>query len=174
VDAGRESEFPRGRPTLSLGVVALLALAVWGSALWTLPRGPRSPTDTAHPASGRERTPWERVAERFGDHRTDDQIRDANQLYLAVLSGDEAAARHALAAGADPSARYLDPCGPGPTPLLEASGRGDERLVALLLAHGADPNLGHDGESPLAAANRAGHARVARRLETAGARGVNP
>lgn len=167
--AADTSGTPRGRGGLPLGVVVGLALAVWAPALW-----PPRPAARPPAAGGGELTPWERVARRYGDPRTDAQIRADNRLMHAVWAGDVVAARRELAAGADPNARSLDPCGPGGTPLVEASGRGEVEMVGLLLAGGADPNLGVDDDTPLAAAARGGHTKVASRLVAAGARGGKP
>ena len=159
---------------VSIAWVWLFVVAVWAAALV---RG-RSESPQSHPdplpASGRtddrEKTAWEQVAERHGDHRTDDQIRKANWLVFAIWNRDEAAARRALAAGADPNGRSVDPCRLGYTPLMAASAEGLDGLVALLLALGAAPNLGYDGDSPLQLAIQEGHDAVVRRLVAAGAR----
>jgi hypothetical protein len=146
----------------------ILIAAIWVTAL--IDRPPAAPRPGPPPeASVREPTAWEWVAQRYGDHRTDDQIRKGNWLNFAVWKGDEAEVRRALAAGANPNARYLDGCGLGYTPLMEASALGHEGLVSLLLSRGADPILGYDGDTPLSLAIARGHTGVVRRLVAAGA-----
>ena len=77
-------------------------------------------------------------------------------LWFACQSGEEAAARLAIAreliaAGAEIDRR----CEEGTTALSYAAWRGPAALVGLLLAHGADPELGSEkGERPLDHARR--------------------
>src|SRR5689334_3693875 len=78
----------------------VLVAAVWGAALVGRPGPPAPPPE----AGVREPTAWEQVAQGYGDFRTEDQIRKDNRLVFAVWDGDEAKARRALAAGADPNA----------------------------------------------------------------------
>ena len=169
-----ETRRPSGQGAgVPVTVLWVFVAAVWGTALVGRPAAP-PPSAPLPEAAGRELTPWEWVARRHGDDRTDDQIRKGNWLVHAVWNRDEAAAREALAAGAHPNARSLDPCGLGYTPLMEASGLGHVGLVGLLLSRGADPNLGYGGDTPLGLAVRGGHTGVARRLVAAGARDGNP
>jgi uncharacterized protein len=66
-----------------------------------------------------------------------------------------------LAAGA----AVDEPAEGAPTPLMEAAGAGQEKAVALLLEHGADPALrDRDGLSAADYAQRNGHAALASRL----------
>lgn len=53
----------------------------------------------------------------------------------------------------------------GQTPLMRAAQRGDESIVEVLLAHGADPGMGGTGGSPAELARSAGHEALAARLE---------
>jgi hypothetical protein len=53
----------------------------------------------------------------------------------------------------------------GQTPLMRAAQRGDESIVEVLLAHGADPGMGGTGGSPAELARSAGHEVLAARLE---------
>ena len=59
----------------------------------------------------------------------------------------------------------------GFTALHEAAQIGSEKLIALLLDAGADPNSrGKDGRTPLAVARKAGHTGAAKLLQSRGAR----
>jgi hypothetical protein len=168
----RETQRPRCREVrVPVSWLWVPVAAIWGSALVSLPAALPGPPPEAH---AHEPTPWEQVAQRHGDFRTEEQILKGNRLIHAVWNEDEAEVHRALAAGADPDARHLDPCGLGYTALMDASGMGHEGLVGLLLTSGANPNLGYDGETPLGLAVREGHAGVARRLVAAGARAANP
>lgn len=53
----------------------------------------------------------------------------------------------------------------GQTPLMRAAQRGDESMVELLLAHGADPGMSGTGGSPSELARGAGHEALAARLD---------
>lgn len=70
----------------------------------------------------------------------------------AVKSGDAAALKAWLAAGGAPDVRETD----GWTPLLWAAARGRADMVALLLAHGARPDIAH-GRSGALPIHMAGH-----------------
>lgn len=59
-------------------------------------------------------------------------------LHAAVAGRNEEAVRLLLQAGADPNAVQHG----GWTPLMAAEEHGDERIIELLLAHGADPASG--------------------------------
>ena len=172
-DLGTQAPADKG-VHVSITWVWLFVVAVWATSLVRgRSESPESQPDPL-PASGRTvervKTAWEQVAERYGDHRTEDQIGRSYRLVVAIWNRDEAEARRALAAGADPNGRYLDACGPGYTPLMAASAEGLDALVALLLARGAVPNLGYDGDGPLDLAFQYGHDAVVRRLVAAGAR----
>ena len=87
-------------------------------------------------------------------------------LHWAVQSGDVAAVRKLLAAGANARAanRY------GVTPLSLAAANGDAAAVQLLLDAGADPNTtSADGETALMTAARTGKVEAARALIVRGA-----
>jgi len=72
-----------------------------------------------------------------------------------------------LGAGANPDARPDSPKPNGRTALMQAAGVGNAAAVVVLLAHGAQPNLGHDepGGTALEHAKRTGHSDVVFLLE---------
>ncbi len=73
--------------------------------------------------------------------------------------------RALLRRGADPDATQAG----GWTPLHQAAQHGNERLVDLLLEHGAASTpLSDDGRSPVEMARQRGHDRIVERLERAG------
>ena len=87
-------------------------------------------------------------------------------LANAIVTGDAATARRALATGASPNARTDG----GVPALIAAAYVGDAMLVHELLAHGADPNIrGHRGWTALDSAALRGHADVIAALLAAGA-----
>jgi uncharacterized protein len=83
----------------------------------------------------------------------------------AVSARRNAVAEFLLERGARIDARNRD----GLTPLMHAVEMGHDEQVAFLLAHGADPNLDADGETPLAEAEMQGRADIALLLRRAGA-----
>lgn len=89
-------------------------------------------------------------------------------LVAAVRTGDAAAVRTLLAAGADPN--HPDPAS-GLTPLMFAAGRGDVETVAALVAAGAlvDALDRKAGTGALHKACQGGHFPVAEQLVAAGA-----
>ncbi|MEZ6142354.1 MAG: ankyrin repeat domain-containing protein [Zavarzinella sp.] len=113
---------------------------------------------------------WEAIARRWGDDRTDIQIRLDSSLVYAVYSKDIARVKQLLNFGADPNGFLLDPCGLHDNALFAASQEGDEVLVTILLNAGADPNVLCAGDSPLSAAKRYGYTRIAHQLIAAGAK----
>lgn len=97
---------------------------------------------------------------RDGDQRT--------PLHWAVASDDRAelVRRILEVPGVDVNTR--DPA--GWTPLMSAASAGASRIVAELLAHGADPTAGNVRHiTPLHYAASKGHAEIARQLLVAGA-----
>jgi ankyrin repeat protein len=81
--------------------------------------------------------------------RQADATRDAEGLIKSVRSGDAAAVRRLLSAGADPNVRDTA----GLTPLVIAATRGDVEVAAALLSAGADANATTEaGKTPLAVA----------------------
>ena len=69
-------------------------------------------------------------------------------LVYAAVSGDIEAAKKAIAAGADVSAK--DDSQYGDTPLHKAASSGHKEIAELLIAAGADVNAKNkDGETPL-------------------------
>lgn len=110
-------------------------------------------------------------------------------LWAATLFNRAAHAERLLAAGADPNLASMT----GNFPLHLAAMRGNERLVTLLLDHGADPtrvdqgpryprpfaprdgeHLEQPGRTPAEWARANGHERIAARLDAAGASVVPP
>lgn len=97
------------------------------------------------------------------------------KLYLACEEGDVASALSLLlrgaAADAQTQSRNIEQMFiRNARPLYAASERGHGALVALLLAHGAQPDLLHDdGSSALVIASRHGHTRCVAELLSAGA-----
>jgi ankyrin repeat protein len=67
--------------------------------------------------------------------RTDDKSAEL-ALRWAISNGHPCAVDLLLDGGVDPNANYYL----GGTPLMDATERGDTRVVSLLLVHGADPN----------------------------------
>ena len=83
-------------------------------------------------------------------------------LHSAVAARNREAAASLLAAGSRVDARQEQ----GFTPLQAAAQNGDDALVDLLVASGADPTLTDDaGRDAAALAREAGHHELARRLE---------
>src|SRR2546426_58446 len=84
---------------------------------------------------------------------------------LELLRGHAEIAAALRSAGATAKRRY----GPDYTPLHEAAASGKTKIVALLLAHRADPNAyTDDGQTPLTMAEAKGHANVAALLRQHG------
>jgi ankyrin repeat protein len=82
-------------------------------------------------------------------------------LHSAATIQSVAICRRLLEAGADPDARQQV----GYTPLMSAALRGNEELVELLLAHGADPRIvADDGKTARDLALQGGFQTVADRL----------
>ena len=88
-------------------------------------------------------------------------------LSYAVTHGHTDVADILLQQGADPEARMARM-----TPLMQASLKGDTKMVALLLHHGADVHACYhaQGSTALAFAARGGHLAVVRRLLDHGAK----
>lgn len=97
-------------------------------------------------------------------------ISQESGLNEAVLHGDEAQVSRLIAGGADINARNRL----GITPLMEAAGRGNVKIMTMLLDKGADVNAkweaeGFKGLTPLMIAVFGGHLEAARVLIAKGA-----
>jgi hypothetical protein len=91
-----------------------------------------------------------------------------NDLLSATVMRDKAGVKELLDDGKFPNVRQKD----GLTPLMIAAANGDNEIVAMLLAKGADPNMGSGGKSTLSFARLRGAAGAdtVRLLQAAGAR----
>ena len=108
-------------------------------------------------------------------HGANVDIRNASggtPLHDAALNGKASAARILLEHGADINAREAES---GTTALYAAASLGREDVVALLLARGADPNIGNNhGASPLHTAIAGGYESIAERIRARGGRDAAP
>jgi len=101
------------------------------------------------------------------DRRANTKFRNT-PLQVSLLTAQEEMASMLVARGADVRIEQEE----GFTALHEAAQIGSEKLIALLLDAGADPNSrgGKEGRTPLAVARKAGHPGVAKLLQSRGAR----
>jgi uncharacterized protein len=118
----------------------------------------------AHGADTKNLADLTRVAETLEKHlkepRQDPEV--GRRLVKAAKDGDSSLAREILDQGADPDAADAEE---GSTSLHWAAFRGDAKLVAVLLAHGANVNAKNkDGRTPLIMAAAMGHRAAAAKL----------
>jgi len=100
------------------------------------------------------------------DRRANTKFRNT-PLQVSLLTAQEEMASMLVARGADVR---IEQDG-GFTALHEAAQIGSEKLIALLLDAGADPNSrGQDGRTPLTMARKSGHSAAAKLLQSRGAR----
>jgi len=99
------------------------------------------------------------------DRRANNKFRNT-PLQVSLLTAQEEMAAFLVARGANVRIEQDE----GFTALHEAAQIGSERLIALLLDAGADPNSrGKDGRTPLAMARKGNHAAAAKLLKSRGA-----
>ena len=155
--------------------VTILTVLIAGCDRSPTATQPASPSTT--PATA-EATFLERVARVAGDHqRSDQQIRRDNAFIEAIRDREVVKAADLLKAGADPSARYIDPetfldAGrTGYTALIYASMNGDVEAVKLLLSRKADVNYERKGKNALYFVAIAAQDEICKLLKDAGAEG---
>jgi ankyrin repeat protein/uncharacterized caspase-like protein len=113
---------------------------------WLVDQGISFPSDIESTCNQSDQT----IALCFEQKIANISIEQLNQkLADAVYYQNEAATKELLSAGADPNLSGIDPIKTDETLLMNAAKNGNEKILALLIEHGADPNTTIDSESAI-------------------------